>query len=279
MGRMRTIKPEISRAPELAGLSHAARATFLLLLPYLDDHGYAVDDPRLIKADLYPLEDYTAADVDGWLGELARADGVLCRYEAGGRRYLHVPRFLDADVPGDPAPWGQRPQKPGDWQHPVCDLPHGGLFPIPGGDPSRNGSGGVRDQSDTSRVAIPPSSRKQVAGSRKQEAGRPMSARERSDAFDRFWAIYPRRVSKRDARKAFDQALPRASPAAILAGAERYRDDPNRVLRFTKYPATWLNRDCWEDDPEPDRHDSGQAAGQQTQPAYEPYWTDPEGEG
>jgi hypothetical protein len=71
--------------------------------------------------------------------------------------------------------------------------------------------------------------------------------------FDEFWKIYPKKDDKRPARKAFDKALTRATFEAIVEGATRYRDDPNREDRFTKNPATWLNADAWENGPLPSR--------------------------
>jgi hypothetical protein len=71
------------------------------------------------------------------------------------------------------------------------------------------------------------------------------------DPFDAFWEIYPRREAKASARKAWQKALGRADPGQILAGAERYRDDPNREPKFTAHPASWLNGDRWLDDPLP----------------------------
>lgn len=72
-------------------------------------------------------------------------------------------------------------------------------------------------------------------------------------SFDAFWNVYPRRAAKGDARKAWTNALRRAPVDVILAGAERFRDDPNRDPAYTAYPATWLNQDRWEDDPLPPR--------------------------
>jgi hypothetical protein len=81
-----------------------------------------------------------------------------------------------------------------------------------------------------------------------------LAVRQRSRAdveFDRFWAAYPRRVAKREARKAWDRAIQRADPDRIRIGAERYRDDPGRDPAFTAHPATWLNGDRWNDEPTP----------------------------
>jgi hypothetical protein len=67
--------------------------------------------------------------------------------------------------------------------------------------------------------------------------------------FDQFWDVYPRKKAKRSALKAFSHALKRAQASEILAGAERYsasKPDP----QFTKHAATWLNSDCWLDEPD-----------------------------
>ena len=71
--------------------------------------------------------------------------------------------------------------------------------------------------------------------------------------FEEFYRIYPRHEGRRKARQAFERALKRAPFAEILQGALRYRNDPNRDPSFTAHPATWLNRDGWEDDPLPPR--------------------------
>jgi hypothetical protein len=73
------------------------------------------------------------------------------------------------------------------------------------------------------------------------------------DDFKVFWESYPRREGKLEARKAFKQALKLTDLATILAGVYRYRDDPNRSQSFTKLPATWLNKGCWDDEPLPER--------------------------
>ena len=71
--------------------------------------------------------------------------------------------------------------------------------------------------------------------------------------FAAFWAAYPRKVGKPKARTAFASALNRAPGETVVAGARRYRDDPNRADEFTAHPTTWLNRDGWDDDPLPPR--------------------------
>ena len=74
--------------------------------------------------------------------------------------------------------------------------------------------------------------------------------------FDQWWDKYPRKTSKPTAKKAYRKALDKTDGAKLLAAAIAYRDDPNRVQAFTKHPATWLNQECWNDDPLPPRPDS-----------------------
>jgi hypothetical protein len=70
--------------------------------------------------------------------------------------------------------------------------------------------------------------------------------------FNEFWKEYPRKLDKGKAVKAFASALTRASLEDILAGAIQYKNDPNRLDEFTKYPASWLNADSWENGPLPE---------------------------
>ena len=74
-----------------------------------------------------------------------------------------------------------------------------------------------------------------------------------NSGFNQFWAVYPKKDDKPLAKRSFEKALDRASVEVIVAGAERYRDDPNREDLFTKNPSTWLNADAWENGPLPSR--------------------------
>ena len=86
---------------------------------------------------------------------------------------------------------------------------------------------------------------------------KPKPTRPTSDGgFNEFWLCCPRKVEKADTRKAYDKAIASggATHAELLAGMMRYaaertaevERDPERV-RFTKHPATWLNKGCWSD--------------------------------
>lgn len=69
--------------------------------------------------------------------------------------------------------------------------------------------------------------------------------------FEAWWKLYPRRDAKGAAFKAFKLAKKRTTldrlMAAVVAYAKRRKgEDP----KFTKLPTTWLNGDCWNDEPE-----------------------------
>lgn len=67
------------------------------------------------------------------------------------------------------------------------------------------------------------------------------------EPFDEFWAVYPNKVGKPDAAKAFQRAGQRVGFETLMAGLRRYvgkTDD-----RPWCNPATWLNQDRWADEP------------------------------
>lgn len=96
--------------------------------------------------------------------------------------------------------------------------------------------------------------------------------------FNEFWAIYPRRVAKGAARRAWVTALKKVDVAELLEGARRYAADRHaKNPKYTKHPASWLNGECWEDEVElvsGTYTDSGGVTARQslTAAAYKPSW-------
>ena len=72
-----------------------------------------------------------------------------------------------------------------------------------------------------------------------------------TDEFETWWAEVPRKVSKGQARKAYRTARKTVDANVLISGIRRYateikvRGNPE----YTKHPATWLNGECWNDDP------------------------------
>jgi hypothetical protein len=81
------------------------------------------------------------------------------------------------------------------------------------------------------------------------------------EEFDAFWIIYPRKDAVGAARKAWPRARKSASLEEIMAGAARYRDDPNREAAYTAHGSTWLNQQRWNDPALPPRKGKGRNVG------------------
>lgn len=72
------------------------------------------------------------------------------------------------------------------------------------------------------------------------------------DGFQEFWELYPRKVSKKEALKAWKKLQPslevrvriQEAVSAALTSPQWTKDDG----RFIPHPATWLNQERWEDE-------------------------------
>lgn len=71
--------------------------------------------------------------------------------------------------------------------------------------------------------------------------------------FEDFWAVWPRKDSKKSAEAAWGRAVKRQDPETIIAAARAYASSPYRPEKqFVPHGATWLNGDRWNDPlPEP----------------------------
>lgn len=72
-------------------------------------------------------------------------------------------------------------------------------------------------------------------------------------AFGAFWMVYPKKRDREEALKEWRAAVARgADPTRIVAAATAYARERNgQEARFTKYPATWLRKGCYDDEPDP----------------------------
>ncbi|MFC9821425.1 hypothetical protein ACFWG6_31095 [Streptomyces erythrochromogenes] len=72
-------------------------------------------------------------------------------------------------------------------------------------------------------------------------------------AFGAFWSNYPLKRSREDAKRAWIAAIERgADPQRMVDGAQAYaRERCDQDPQYTKHPATWLNKGCYDDEPAP----------------------------
>ena len=81
-----------------------------------------------------------------------------------------------------------------------------------------------------------------------------------AEMFAAFWLEYPKKVGKPAARKAFkDKVKTPEDFERIMNGLRRlnYEDFRYRDANYIPNPATWLNRDGWEDEAIPPKRGTG----------------------
>ena len=70
-----------------------------------------------------------------------------------------------------------------------------------------------------------------------------------NEMFEAFWAAYPKRVGKGEARASFAKAERKVNPEAIIAAVKaQVEAGCFGDLKFCPYPATWLNKERWDDE-------------------------------
>ncbi|MGC9540220.1 hypothetical protein [Streptomyces sp. UG1] len=160
MARIRSIKPEFFTSLTVADLPLSARLTFIGLWTYVDDNGVGLDEPRLVRAAVWPLDDRTAADVEADL-EALRSAGLILRYEAGGRRLLAVKNWEEHQKVSHP----RKPRFP----MPQQAVPSDGTPPDQPTPPTPEDSGNPQETLQSPPETLRP---EQGSGNREQGAGK-----------------------------------------------------------------------------------------------------------
>jgi hypothetical protein len=217
----------------------------LLVYPDSEKNGLR-DARRLAEADLLERRD-GAWFIAGWFDRNPSREAIEQKSAAkarGARLANHRRWHVEMDSPDPQCEWCQKESQNTDQTT----------------DRSRDQSS---DQyADSDRLSVPRRSESKETESEtesEEESGKhlgrqaPAGVEVGSDAdpdFAAFWDAYPRRVAKGQARKAWKTAVVKrgVDPKAIILGAERYRDDRERLSRpieYTAHPATWLNGERW----------------------------------
>lgn len=104
MPRIRTIKPSIFSSLTVSSWPIPVRWTFAGLFTYLDDKGRGLDETRLIKSELYPLDDaMTIRKIDQHLKMIADS-GPLCHYKVAGQSLIHIKSWREHQRINRPTP-------------------------------------------------------------------------------------------------------------------------------------------------------------------------------
>lgn len=226
MARARMIRAELRTSDKVASWPLDVRYFFVLLWGYVDDHGKGKDNPRLIKADCFPLDDdITPEQIDAWLDVLS-ASGVIVRYTVDGNDFLAFPNWAEH----------QKVQHAGkdifpdfrNSQAVVRDF-HEGLMKVSGD--SHEGLTLKLSEVKLTQTVTTPTARDGY-----------------SPEFESWWKLYPRKTAKGIAYKAFKNALDRVTLEELMAKTESYANGQLPEERFIPHPGTWLNADRWNDE-------------------------------
>ena len=69
--------------------------------------------------------------------------------------------------------------------------------------------------------------------------------------FNDFWNVYPRKIAKGAARKAYEKALKLTSHESLMTGVKNYVAHLEKLKpekRFVCHASTWLNQERWTDE-------------------------------
>jgi hypothetical protein len=67
-----------------------------------------------------------------------------------------------------------------------------------------------------------------------------------NDEFDKFWNLYPKKIAKGDALKAWTKATKKKSAEELLKLTKIYAEGKLPDITYIPYPASWLNKELYE---------------------------------
>jgi hypothetical protein len=228
-----------------ADISDKAVRLYGVLRSYADHRtGIAFPSRRTLAARLHVADPKA---VDRAMAELEAIRAVVVERASNepgeartSNRYLlrHTPGGADATPPASIPDQTTRPDPRG-------KNATGGKYATPPGAQMPLAQG---REDPWARGASAPLTRPTELDPRNQTPPTPRrGAVEAEELFDAFWEVYPKKIKKQDARRAWAKAVKRTDAHKIIDVVERYPFDRNRP-KYIPYPASWLNAGCWEDD-------------------------------
>ncbi len=216
----RVIKESIWTSPNLNKLSDLAERHFYRILLLPDDFGCCELTSLVVKGRCYPLKEKgTISHIEQWNLELEQQD-IIRSWKDNGRIYAYFPTF-SAHQRIRSLHQRKTPEPPEDVICRQVTSSDDKCHPNPNPNPNPNPSINIKN------------------------------------SFDEFWLSYPNKVGKVGCLKKWmtlqkTKTLP--SLNVILNAIERQKEwRKNTTEKFVpewKNPETWLNKGCWEDQPE-----------------------------
>ena len=77
----------------------------------------------------------------------------------------------------------------------------------------------------------------------------PPKSPSKGDAFERFWSVYPRKVGKQSAKRAFEKVKVPIETLVTAVERQKCSDQWTRDNgQYIPHPTTWLNQGRWDDE-------------------------------
>lgn len=243
----KSYNPLLKSYPDSEKINHVSEGAEVLYVRLLaasdDNHHYYADAGRVL-AKLFTERMLAATVTEGAvaerLDELYRVD-LIRLYEVDGKQYLEIvacyKRF--------------RKDVKFDVRFPMPEMP-----PVPHSARVRTGPGAKQDRQLS--LDAPADSDSYPATDPTQT--QPKDTSSASDgAFSEFWKAVPNKTEKIAARKAYDTAVkrlvielghtPQTAQRHLLERMAAFAATPKAKGGFCPYPATWLNKGRYDDDP------------------------------
>ena len=234
VARIRSIKPGYSTSEAIAELSLGCELHFIKLWTYCDDHGRGLDNPRLIKAAIWPLrDDVTIKQVAKWQDELEKHDRII-RYTVNGKALFEVCNWTEHQKPQHP--------KESEW-------------------PSSESDEAIRKPHEDFRK--PTEDEVPVVGEGDVDVegvGEGSILPDAEQTFPEFWETYPRHhrtgkpgggAVRAETLKHWKKLKPAERDLCLVAVRNYASALSLPDAEFPKHASTWLNKGAWEDWAEP----------------------------
>lgn len=264
VSRIRTVKPEFWSSPDTAACQDPwARLLFIAMWNWADDQGRGTANPKELAGFAFPNDDHIdSTSIRRMLVEVSNAFGVIL-YRVGRRTYYAIPSWNDhqkidrksgpkCPLPEDGEPWDPDPDRTSDQQKDdesptkprlvVEDSTstQGVLY-----EPSGTGTGEQGNRGTTTSVTADAETHEEPPPAK---PAKPDEAAE----FETWWKVWPRKVAKDAARKAYRSARRKKVTADHLLTSATAQvaawKAAGKEQEFIPHASTWLNQARYNDE-------------------------------
>ena len=235
----RVIRADIWASEPVNALHDRTFRLYIALINSADDYGLVSINWADIRRAA-PLQNWSREETQKMLGELTDS-GLILPYSVDQKQYAAIQKWR-----GNINSIGSKHPQP------TFGMGHCGMPIYIKDAKTRKAAANILKHlaieseplDNPQRVASPPLVREEVRGKRLKI--KPMA--KTPSGFDQFWSLYPRRVKKPAAIRAWSKLTPNDQSAVIAALPQfPFSLEPN----FQPHASTWLNERRWEDEQAP----------------------------